>query len=105
MNPIQWPKNSTTRRSASLAIDQIILPELEITDSDYESAAEDLRALNGRLSHVAYLNAVAARVCRERQLREAISKQPEYRHSEDFIKSWKMPISINRFDSDSPEEA
>jgi hypothetical protein len=105
MKPIQWPKNAKAKSPSAANRGQIKLPELDIAGSDYEAAGKVLRKPDGRLSHVDYMNEVAARICRERQLREAISRRPEHRDGEDLIKSWKMPVSIDRFGSDPSENA
>lgn len=103
MNPIQWPKTVKPKRPITEKIEQISLPELNIADSDYEIAAEALRELDGRLSHVAYLNEVAKRVCRERQLRESLAKLPEHQPGEELIKGWKRPVAVERLGSEPLE--
>jgi hypothetical protein len=105
MKPIQWPKNAKAKSPYTANRGQIKLPELDITDSDYEAAGKALRELDGRLSLTAYLNEVAARICRERQLREAISRHPEHRDGEQLIKSWKIPVAVDRLGPDPSENA
>lgn len=67
------------------------MPELRLTAEDYEVAAEALRRLEGCFSEVVFVYEVAARNCRERQLREELARNP---NSAPFGRSdAKNPIS------------
>ena len=97
MKPIAWPRS---RRAETLR--QMPLPELELTGEDYDAAAEALRKLEGCFSEVVFVYEVAARHCRERQLRAellgnrnlALLERSDAKH---FVNQWKKPTSITQF--------
>jgi hypothetical protein len=73
MNPLQWPR---TTDSTNLPDKQDLtsLPPLELNESDYEAASEAFRELDDCFFEVVFIHEVAARHCRERQLRAALSQ-------------------------------
>ena len=99
MSPIEWP----TRRPKSSPpedTNQVFLPELELTDADYEAAGEALRKLEDCSFEVVFVHEVAARHCRERQLRELLRSQtfPASKRapSKDFIKQLETPTQLSQ---------
>ncbi|HXC97662.1 MAG TPA: hypothetical protein VNU92_18320 [Edaphobacter sp.] len=72
MNPIRWPK--TRYPALPPTQDSDSLPPLELDKSDYEAANEAFRQLDDSFFEVVFLKEVAARHCRERQLKAALSR-------------------------------
>jgi hypothetical protein len=101
MGTIEWPKKNpgTSYREAP---SQVLLPELELIDADYEAAGEALRKLEGCIFEVVFVHEVAARHCRERQLAELLRghtiapSNPET--TKDFIRRWEKSTPIGQFD-------
>jgi hypothetical protein len=92
-NSIEWP---TASRPGTPS--KVLLPELELTDADYEAAAEALNKLDDCFFEVIFVHEVAARHCRERQLNAALArKSPTKSRSNDIINQWKTPTPITRF--------
>ena len=99
MNTIKWPKDGA-RKSHTRPTDQVLLPELDLIDADYEAAAEALRKLEDCFSEVVFVHEVAARHCRERQLAASLRNQatePDLSHARDFIKQWQKPTPLAQF--------
>lgn len=99
MTPIQWPKSAPKK-----TLNQVQLPEVTLNDADYKAASEVLLKLDNRMSVVAFLQEVALRHCRERQLEAEILRNRSlsssaHHASEDLIKHWKKPMPISQFDS------
>ncbi len=94
MKTIEWPKSDfpTTREAPP----QVLLPELELTDADYEAAAEALRKLDDCFFEVVFVHEVAARNCRERQLKAELLRNQAVVLSGD---QRKTPTPISRFHS------
>jgi hypothetical protein len=101
MNPIEWPGAPPQKRTESPNL--VPLPELELDDSDYEAAAEALRNLEGCFSEVVFVHEVAARHCRERQLRTALMRSnsviPDPARAKAFIDQWKKPTPLSQLNS------
>ena len=72
MNPLQWPRR-TNPSSLSGKEDLTSLPPLELNASDYEAASAAFRELDDCFFEVVFLHEVAAKHCRERQLKVALS--------------------------------
>jgi hypothetical protein len=100
MKTIAWPSPPPLTRTESP--DRFLLPELELDDSDYEAATEAFQNLDDCFFEVVFVHEVAARHCRERQLRAALSDKTA---TSDAAKSviafnrWRRPAPITQFDS------
>jgi hypothetical protein len=97
MKLIEWPKSRRTE-----TFSQTLLPELELTAEDYEVAGEALRNLDDCVFEVVFVHEVAAKHCRERQLRAELlrnSNSPTLRRSDarDPIHQYKKPTRISQF--------
>ena len=97
MEPIEWPKSS---RAETLS--QTLLPELELTAEDYEVAGEALRKLDDCIFEVVFVHEVAARNCRERQLRAELLRNPNSpmlgrSDARDLISQYRKPTRISQF--------
>lgn len=97
MKPIEWPKSS---RAETLS--QTLLPELELTAEDYEVAGEALRQLDDCFFEVVFVHEVAARHCRERQLRAELLRNPNSpmlgrSNARELINQYKKPTRISQF--------
>jgi hypothetical protein len=96
MNSIEWP--TTIRHQTS---NPVLLPELELNDDDYEAAADALRNLDDCFSEVVFLHEVAARSCRERQLKAELARRtsPGSQNSQNrnLLKQWQEPTPIDQF--------
>ena len=100
MNPLQWPR-TTDATSPSGKQDLPPLPPLELNELDYEAASTALRELDDCFFEVVFLNEVAARHCRERQLKVALSHNKpssDHAHSHPAINRRQKLISIRRPD-------
>jgi hypothetical protein len=98
MSSIKWPK-SGTKISRTEALNEVLLPELELTDADYEAAGEAWSKLDGCFFEVVFVHEVAARHCRERQLSELLRSQStvssEHVYPKDFVNKWKKPTPLS----------
>jgi hypothetical protein len=98
MSSIKWPK-SGTKISRTEAFDEVLLPELELTDADYEAAGKAWSKLDGCFFEVVFVHEVAARHCRERQLSELLrcqsSVSSEHLYPKDFVNKWKKPTPLS----------
>jgi hypothetical protein len=70
MKLLEWQKSSRTK-----TFSQTLLPELELTAEDYEVAGEALRNLDDCVFEVVFVHEVAAKHCRERQLRAELLRK------------------------------
>jgi|SRR5580704_2082130 hypothetical protein len=100
MSAIKWPESNPKTSRYTEAPNQVLLPELELTDADYEAAGEALRKLDGCFFEVVFVHEVAARHCRERQLTELLRNQTkstsERINAKDFIEKWKKPTPLSQ---------
>jgi hypothetical protein len=71
MKTIAWP--SAPPQTRTEPPNQDLLPDLELDDSDYEAATQAFQKLEDCFFEVVFVREVAARHCRERQLRTALS--------------------------------
>ncbi|MGD0443801.1 MAG: hypothetical protein ABSA39_07690 [Edaphobacter sp.] len=94
MKTIAWPSDPPQIRTESP--NQFLLPELELDDSDYEAATKAFQNLDDCFFEVVFVREVAARHCRERQLRAALSYKTA---TPDTAKS---PIAFNRRNKAAP---
>jgi hypothetical protein len=97
MKLIEWPKSS---RNETLS--QTLLPELELTAEDYGVAGEALSKLDDCFFEIVFVHEVAARHCRERQLRAELLRNPNSPmlgrlDAGDFINQYKKPTRISQF--------
>ena len=78
-----------------------VLPELELSDADYEAATKAWQNLDDCFFEVVFLHEVAARHCRERQLTELLRRQtvlsPERALAKENVKQWMKPTPISQF--------
>lgn len=92
-NSIEWLNTSRPGTPST-----VLLPELELTDADYEAAAEALNKLDDCFLEVVFVHEVAARHCRERQLNAALARKPPFKNrSNELINQWKTPTPIGLF--------
>jgi hypothetical protein len=97
MKTIAWPTPPPQPRKESP--DQF-LPDLELDDSDYEAATIAFQQLDDCFFEVVFVREVAARHCRERQLRAAISqKNANPTRPVAFIDRSRTPAQTTQFDS------
>ena len=97
MNSIQWP--TTIRQQTS---NPVLLPELELSDADYEAAADALRNLDDCFFEVVFLHEVATRHCRERQLRAELARRTspgslQNSQTKTLLRQWQKPTPIDQF--------
>jgi hypothetical protein len=100
MKTIAWPSAPPQIRTESP--DQFLLPELELDDSDYEAATKAFQNLDDCFFEVVFVREVAARHCRERQLRTALTHNttaPDAAKSVIAFNRWRKPEPITQFDS------
>lgn len=75
------------------AIAPVTMPELEITDADYQAAHEACQNSGSRLTPETFIQQYAELKCRERQLVEALKslalERADHNDAEDIIKRWR----------------
>jgi hypothetical protein len=109
MKPIEWPKSSSQKNRTEIS-SQVFLPELVLTDEDYEAAGEALRKLDGCFFEVVFVHEVAARHCRERQLAAELARnhaggQSKPAHARNLIEELKNPTPLSRFHSSQQRDS
>jgi hypothetical protein len=103
MKLIKWPKRGSTINRTE-GPHQVLLPELDLIDADYEAAGEALRKLDDCFFEVVFVHEVAARHCRERQLaaellRNQARPPSEHVNIRNLIEKWKKPTPLSQLDS------
>jgi hypothetical protein len=103
MKMIEWPTNTSPKDSTEMAT-RILLPELDLTDADYEAAGKALRNLEDCFFEVVFVHEVAARHCRERQLAAELSRNraippPNHARARNFIEQWKKPTPLSQINA------